>query len=130
MNEIVLKKFLQFYDAYCKEVNCYTCPDLISSAKQALEDNKTLTKLIIRPIDKDAKMEEKYKKALKKAEEANDLKAIVELKSMYSVSGVPPLVLVEPMMRALNDVQYSACKDLYIADLTLFYSDFVQIVIL
>ena len=95
-----------------------------------MEENKTLTKLIVRPIDKDPKIEEKYKKALKKAEETNDSAAIAELKTNYSVSSAPPLVLVEPMLRALNDVQYSASKDLYIADLPMFYSDFVQLVII
>ncbi len=124
-----MKKFLQYYDAYCKELNCFTCPDIINSAKQCLADNKTLTKFILRPFDKDVKLEEKYNKALKKAEESNDLNAIAELKAMYSVSSVPPLILCEPMFRALNDVQYSACKDLYIDDLPLFYDDFVQIVL-
>lgn len=109
-------------------MNCYVCPDIISYAKKCLEDNQTLTKLIIRPIDKDPKIEERYKKALKKAEEANDLKAIADLKATFSVSSAPPLVLVEPMLKALNDVQYSTCKDLYIADLPMFYSDFVQLV--
>ncbi len=79
-------------------------------------------------MDKDTKLEEKYKKALAKAQEANDLNAIAELKAMFSVSSVPPPILAEPMMKALNDVQYSSCKLLYIADIPLSYLDFVQIV--
>lgn len=31
-------------------------------------------------------------------------------------------------MRALNDVQYSLCKELYVVDLPLYYDDVVELV--
>ncbi len=47
-------------------------------------------KLIVRPIDKDTKAEERFKAALVEAQQENDLKLIAELNLNYS--NTPPTV--------------------------------------
>ena len=50
-----------------------------------------LLKIIVRPIEKDLKAEEKFKIALLEAQQENNVKAIVELTSSYS--NTPPTVM-------------------------------------
>jgi hypothetical protein len=78
------------YDTYSNEINVKCCPDVIKAINQCLEDNAELKKIIVRPIDKDLKLEEKFNKALKLAQESEDLIAIKELKANY-VNKPPPV---------------------------------------
>ena len=49
-----------------------------------------MIKLVVRPIEKDLKAEEKFKSALAEAKEENNLKVIAELMANYS--NTPPPV--------------------------------------
>lgn len=50
-----------------------------------------IIKLIVRPLEKNLKAEEAFKKALQDAQQENDLKAIAELKANYN--NTPPPVI-------------------------------------
>ncbi|RNA27199.1 LRR and PYD domains-containing 5 [Brachionus plicatilis] len=125
LTEIILKKLLKYYDNYSTAMGVKTCPDVIKAIRSCLENGKELKKIIVRPIDKDFKAEEKFKKALSEAKEQNDTNKIAELKANYS--NMPPPIALEPLMKALNDVQLSTCKELYIIDLPLNYVDAIQL---
>ncbi|CAF0951270.1 unnamed protein product [Brachionus calyciflorus] len=125
LTEIILKKLLKYYDAYSNELGVKTCPDVIKTIRTCLENGKELKKLIIRPIDKDFKAEEKFIKALKEAQDNNDVTKMNELKANYN--NTPPPIAIEPLMKALNEVQLSSCKELYIIDLPINYVDAIQL---
>lgn len=125
INETLLRKTLKLYDMYSSESNVKCCPDVVKAINQCLEDNVELKKILVRPIEKDLKLEERFKKALAMAIENEDVNTIKELKANY-VNNVPP-ISVEALMKALNQVQITTCKELFIVDLPLSYMDLVQI---
>lgn len=92
ITEIILRKLLKYYEQYSLEFNVKCCPDVIRAIRQCLEEGSELKKIIVRPIEKDLKAEERFKKALLEAQEENDTKAIAELKANYN-NTPPPVIL-------------------------------------
>lgn len=91
LTEIIQKKLLKYYENYSNEMGVKTCPDVVKEIKACLENGKDLKKIIVRPIDKDFKAEEKFNKALLEAKEQNDTNKIAELRASYY--NTPPPVL-------------------------------------
>lgn len=124
-NEIILKKFLVSYDNRSAEFNVRTSPDIISYVKQCLEDDVPMSKIIVRPIDRDLKAEDRLQKVLTMAEGSRDYEAMDELKSKLKAIKAP--ILLEPVMRVLNELQIKSCRTCIIVDVPLHYSDVVQL---
>lgn len=103
LTEIILKKLLKYYDINSNEIGVKTCPDVVKSIKACLENGKELKKIIIRPIDKDFKAEEKFKKALMEAKDQNDINKIAELRANYS--NTPPPVK-KKQTKSLNFIKF------------------------
>ena len=49
MNEIILMKLLKLYNIYCQELNATNCETVVSALKECIEDDKDLTKVLIKP---------------------------------------------------------------------------------
>lgn len=128
VTEIALRRLLKLYDAYSASMGAKCCPEVTKAVKLCLEEETELMRLVIMPINKDLKLEDKFKKALKEAEDENDRARIAELKASYS--NTPPPVYVEALMRSLNDVQLQSCRELYVFDVPMFYTDMVETVLL
>lgn len=90
MDEIILKKVLKYYEQYSTELNVKCCPDVVKLIKECLEDEKELSKVIVRPIDKDKRIEDKLNAAIAAARQENDLAKIKDLRVNYS--NTPPPV--------------------------------------
>lgn len=124
-NEIILKKLLVNYASLSEEFGVRVSPDIIVNIKKCLEDDLPLTKLIVRPIVKDLKQEDKIKKALVLAQASNDINAINELKS--KIRSMNAMILLEPIITCLNELQSSTIKSLIVIDTPIYDSDMVQL---
>lgn len=45
VNEMILKKSLKLYDAYCQELSVKCCPDVVRAIRASLEEDTPLTKV-------------------------------------------------------------------------------------
>jgi hypothetical protein len=46
INTLILKKFLHLYDVYSANLNSKCCPDVVKAARDCLENDTVLTKVI------------------------------------------------------------------------------------
>lgn len=122
-NEIILKKLLVSYTAYSEDAKVRLSPDIITNIKDCLAENLSLTKLLVRPFDRDLKAEDKIKKALALAEASNDLEAINELRIRLRTMFSP--MLLGPVMKPMNELQVTTCKSCIIIDTPIYYDDAV-----
>jgi hypothetical protein len=90
LSEIQLRRSLKLYEAYAGAMDAKCVPEVVKAVKFCLEEETDLKTLLVLPISQDLKAEERFKKALKEAEEENDKKRIAELRASYS--NTPPQV--------------------------------------
>jgi hypothetical protein len=90
LSEIQLRRALKLYDAYSGAMDAKCIPEVVRAIKLCLEEETDFKTLLVLPISKDLKAEERFKKALKEAEEDDDKRKIAELKASYS--NTPPQV--------------------------------------
>ena len=126
LNEIILRRGLKLYEAYSAAMDAKCSPDVVKAIKLCLEEETQLTKLIVLPINKDLKAEERFRKAMREAEEEGNHSKITELRANYN--NTPPQVFLGPLMRAFNEVQLQSIHEMYVIDLPLFYADMMELV--
>jgi hypothetical protein len=108
LTEIQLRRCMKLYEAYAGAMEAKCVPEVIKEIKLCLEEETEYKNMLVLPISKDLKAEERFKKAMKEAEEENDRKRIAELRAGYS--NTPPQVNNYPFLIKRNQESPLTCN--------------------